>query len=81
MVQAQIKITERTNRVLSIVKAKYGLPDKSAAINLVVTHYEEEALEPELRPEFAKRLRRSLKEPTIPIADFARHYGVKRVRS
>ena len=42
MVQAIIKISERTNRVLNIVKAKYGLKDKSEAINLVAKEYEEE---------------------------------------
>ncbi len=81
MVQAQVQITKHANQVLNVVKAKYGLADKSAAINFVVTEYEEEIMEPELRPEFAKRLERSLKEPTIPIKDFAEHYGVKRVRA
>jgi hypothetical protein len=41
MVQAVINIEENTNRVLNIVKAKFGLRDKSEAINLVVTDYEQ----------------------------------------
>jgi len=56
MVQAVINIEENTNRVLNIVKAKFGLRDKSEAINLVVTEYEESALEPQLRPEYKAKL-------------------------
>ena len=36
MVQAMINIDEEANSVLNIIKAKYGLKDKSEAINLVV---------------------------------------------
>jgi len=56
MVQAVINIQEQTNRILNIVKAKYGLKDKSAAIELVVSEYEENFLEPELRPEYIEKI-------------------------
>ena len=56
MVQAVINIDERTNRVLNIVKAKFGLKDKSEAINLVVIEYEQTSLEPELRPKYKVKL-------------------------
>ncbi len=56
MVQAVVNIHDETNRVLNIVKAKYGLKDKSAAIELVVAEYEENFLEPELRPEFIEKI-------------------------
>lgn len=36
MIQARVKISDRTNQVLNIVKAKYNLKDKSAALDLVV---------------------------------------------
>jgi len=62
MVQAVIDIPERENRTLNIVKAKYGLKDKSQAIALVVREYEEEMMEPELRPEYVERLKRIQKE-------------------
>ena len=52
MVQAVIKLSEHSNRILNIVKAKYGLRDKSEAIEKIATEYEQEILEPELRPEF-----------------------------
>ena len=58
MVQAFIDINERTNRVINILKAKYGLKDKSQAINLMAQHYEQEILEPELRPEYVKKLKK-----------------------
>jgi hypothetical protein len=56
MVQAVINIQEETNRILNIVKAKYGLKDKSSAIELVVSEYEENFLEPELRPEYVEKI-------------------------
>lgn len=56
MVQAVIHIKDRTNRVLNIVKAKYGLRDKSQAIELVIEKYETAFLEPELRPEYIEKL-------------------------
>lgn len=56
MVQAVINIDENTNRVLNIVKAKFGLRDKSQAINMVVAEYEQTSLEPELRPEYGNKL-------------------------
>jgi len=56
MVQAVINIKERANRVLNIVKAKYGLKDKSQAIELIVEEYESTFLEPELRPEYVEKL-------------------------
>lgn len=58
MVQAMIKIGEQTNRVLNVVKAKYGLKDKSQAIELVVSDYESEFLEPELRPEYVEKIKK-----------------------
>ncbi len=65
MVQAVINIDERVNRVLNIVKAKFGLKDKSEAINLVVNEYEEGFLEPELRPEYIEKLNKIEKQKGI----------------
>jgi hypothetical protein len=61
MVQAVINIDEHANRVLNIIKAKFGLRDKSEAINLVVTEYEQTALEPELRPEYRAKIEKIIK--------------------
>ncbi|MFH2021376.1 MAG: antitoxin [archaeon] len=56
MTQAVINIDERTNRVLNMVKAKFGLKDKSQAINMVVSEYEQNFLEPELRPDYKNKI-------------------------
>ena len=62
-----ININENTNRVLNIVKAKYGLKDKSQAIDMVVSGYEESFLEPELRPEYVKKLKKIIKGRHIKV--------------
>ena len=56
MVQAIIDIDEKTNRIINIVKAKFGLNDKSEAIDMIAKQYEEQVLEPEIRPEYIKKL-------------------------
>lgn len=56
MIQARVKISDRTNQVLNIVKAKYNLKDKSAALDLVVAQYEEKILYSQYRPEFIKEM-------------------------
>ena len=67
MVQAIINIDERTNRILNIIKAKYGLKDKSAAINRMAIEYEKEILEPELKPEYIEKLERINKQKSINV--------------
>jgi hypothetical protein len=56
MVQSIIQIDEREDRVLNIVKAKYGLKNKSEAVALIAQIYEESFLEPQLRPEYIQKL-------------------------
>lgn len=56
MVQALITLTENTSRIINIIKAQFGLKDKSEAINLVIKRYEEELMEPEFKPEFIRRV-------------------------
>ncbi len=65
MVQAIIKIEEHTNRIINIIKAKYGLKDKSEAIDLMAEQYEQEVLEPELRPEYLEKLQKIKKQKGI----------------
>lgn len=67
MVNALVEINENANRVLNIIKAKYGLKDKSEAINLMAEQYGEELLEPELRPEYIEKALRIHKQPSIKI--------------
>jgi len=56
MVQAIINLGEREDRVLTIIKGKYGLKNKSEAVNLVLDKFEQELLEPGLRPEYKEEL-------------------------
>ena len=58
MVQNIIEIGEREDRVLNIVKAKFGLKNKSEAVAFIAQTYEESFLEPELRPEYLEKLRK-----------------------
>lgn len=56
MVQALVTLTERQDRIVGIVKGKYGLKNKSEAISLVIEKFEEQNLEPQLRPEYKEEL-------------------------
>jgi hypothetical protein len=58
MVQNIIEIGEREDRVLNIVKAKFGLKNKSEAVAIITQAYEESFLEPELRPEYLEKLQK-----------------------
>ena len=62
MVQAIVNLGEYQDRILTIVKGKYGLKNKSEAINLVINKFEQELLEPELKPEFVKKIKRIERE-------------------
>jgi len=77
MVQAIVNIDENANRVLNIIKAKYGLKDKSQAINRMAEQYECDILEPELRPEYIEKMAKRQKEPTVAVKDFRKHFGLK----
>ncbi len=53
MVKNVINLGERESRVINIVKAKYGLKDRSQALSVIIKRYEECELEPQLRPGIA----------------------------
>ena len=76
MTQALIKLNENINRVLNIVKAKYDLRDKSQTIEFIVKKYIEYEDEPELKPEFIKKINKIKKEKSIRVDDFAKRYGL-----
>ena len=80
MVQAIINIKENTNRVLNILKAKYGLKDKSQAIDIMAEEYEQEILEPELRSEYIEKAKKIMKEKPVKLGDvknFRERYGIE----
>lgn len=61
MVQSIIDLNENEDRVLNIVKAKFGLKNKSEAVSMITKIYEESFLEPELKPEYLEDLEKTRK--------------------
>ncbi|AKB80756.1 hypothetical protein MSBR3_0178 [Methanosarcina barkeri 3] len=79
MVQAIINIDDHTNKILNIVKAKYGLKDKSAAIIKTAEEYEDMILEPELKPEYIEKLKEIEKTEAIDVGtieNLRKRYGL-----
>jgi len=64
MVKANIDIPERQNRILNIVKGQHGLKNKQEALVFILEDYEKN-LEPEVRPEYIKKLKRIDKQKGI----------------
>jgi Protein of unknown function (DUF2683) len=58
MPKAVVELSEHANRVVNVVKARDGLKGKSEAIESIVVAYEQEILDPALRPEFVADLQR-----------------------
>jgi hypothetical protein len=78
MVKNVIDLGERENRVINVVKAKYGLKDKSQALSIIIKRYEECELEPQLRPEFVEEIEEARKKGKfVKVKDFAEEYGLK----
>lgn len=71
MVQAVINLGEYEDRILMIVKGKFGFKNKSDAINFVIDKFEEEFIEPELKPEFVEKIKRIEKEKGIKFKDIS----------
>lgn len=80
MVKAIVDIDEEANKVINILKAQYGLKDKSQTINKMAKQFKEIVLEAEVKPEYVKKFRRIQKEPIVRIGtikDFKKRYGLK----
>jgi len=56
MVFAQVTLTDYTNHVLNVIKAKFGLTDKSEAINKFAELYGEEYVEKDANGEYVKKI-------------------------
>ncbi len=65
MVKSIIQLDDEEDRILNIVKAKFGLKNKSQAIALIAKIYADSFLEPELRPEFIEKLKEIKKQEGI----------------
>lgn len=68
MVKATFEIPERENRILNIVKGQHGFSTKEQAFIFILQEHEQN-LEPEIRPEFIKEMRKIEKEKGIPFKD------------
>lgn len=58
MVQAIIRLGEREDRLITIVRGKYGLKNKSDAVNFIISQYGDTLLEASLRPEYKEELKK-----------------------
>ena len=56
MVSARLILDENANRVLNVVKAKFGLKDKSEALNKFAELYGEDLVEKEAKDEYIKKI-------------------------
>jgi hypothetical protein len=78
MVKAIVDIDEEANTVINVLKAQYGLKDKSQAINEMARQYKEIVLDSHFRPEYVRKLRKLQKERITrvgSIEDFSKRYG------
>jgi hypothetical protein len=78
MVKSVINLTERESRIINIVKAKYGLKDKSQALSVILNRFEETDLEPQLRPEFIREIEETRKKGKfVEVKDFPKEFGIE----
>lgn len=78
MVKAIVEIGKEANKILNHLKAEYGLKDKSQAINLMAHEFKRFIrIEPEVRPEYIKKLMRIHKGKHKVVKDFAKEFGLK----
>lgn len=56
MISARLQLSEYANKVLNMVKVKFDLKDKSAALNQFIEIYGEEIVEKEPKEEYIKEL-------------------------
>ena len=81
MVKAIVEIGKEANKILNHLKAEYGLKDKSQAINLMAHEFKKFVrIEPEIRPEYIKKLEKIHGGRHIKIGsveDFKKRYGLK----
>jgi hypothetical protein len=76
MVNALIKLDENTNRVLNIVKAKYGFKDKGEVVDFIIKKFVEQETEPDILPEFVEKIQKIERQRSINVEDFSKRYGL-----
>jgi len=58
MVHARVELDDQANKVLNVIKAKYDLKDKSAAINKMADMFGNEFIDVEATPQYMEELDR-----------------------
>ena len=56
MVDARVSLKKYSNTVLTVVKAKYDLKDKSQALNKFIEIYGSNEVEPQVKESYVKKL-------------------------
>jgi hypothetical protein len=67
-IKARVELTPYANKVLSMLKAKYSLKDKSEALNKFADLYGDEIVEKEAKDEY-------IKEMIIGVKEHIKKYG------
>ena len=78
MVDARVSLNKYSNRVLSVVKAKYDLNDKSQALNKFIADYGSNEIEPEVKESYIKKLLK-IEDEHFKKYDY-RHTNIKDLR-
>lgn len=55
-ISARMELDDYTNKVLGVIKIKFGLKDKSEALNKFIELYGDEVIEKEATEEYVKKL-------------------------
>ncbi|MBI3334009.1 DUF2683 family protein [Candidatus Pacearchaeota archaeon] len=55
-ISARVELSQYANKILAVIKAKYGLKDKSEAINKFADMYGDEIVEKEAKDEYIKEM-------------------------
>lgn len=61
-ISARIELDSYSNKVLAVLKAKYGLKDKSEAINKFAELYGDEIVEKKAKEEYIKEMIKGVNE-------------------
>lgn len=56
MISARVELTNYANKVLGIIKIKFGLKDKSEALNKFIDLYGEDVVEKGITEDYAKKV-------------------------
>ncbi|MCR4327152.1 MAG: DUF2683 family protein [Nanoarchaeota archaeon] len=65
MVKTTVDIPEEENRILNVVKGKYGFRNKEEALIFILRGFMDK-LEPEIRPEYIEKLEQIRRDEGIP---------------